>query len=179
VSTSATLQGAAGANDNTLQQNEGVASSLNANKANVIFPFSIGKYLAEHFHSASCGTIAQCLADPSHCTPSAGLNLFGCNTHGTLLLNAITESNGTVTNPTSPFPPTKKSTLNFGFDPTFLLLLYEVVNAPKGTIPAHLAPYFGPTGFTCTNSTAKADLKNYGFAVLPAGTAPGDCGSAS
>ncbi len=35
------------------------------------------------------------------------------------------------------------------------------------------------TGFTCTNATAKADLKNYGFAVLPAGTAPGDCGSAS
>ena len=105
VSTSATRQGAAGANDNTLQQNEGVASSLNANTANVIFPFSIGKYLAEHFHSASCGTIAQCLADPSHCTPSAGLNLFGCNIHGTLLLNAITESNGTVTNPTTPFPP--------------------------------------------------------------------------
>jgi ABC-type phosphate transport system substrate-binding protein len=38
VSTSATRQGAAGANDNTLQQNEGVAPSLNANKANVIFP---------------------------------------------------------------------------------------------------------------------------------------------
>ena len=179
VSTSATRQGAAGANDNTLQQNEGVASSLNTNKANVIFPFSIGKYLAEHFHSASCGTITQCLAAPSHCTPSAGLNLFGCNTHGTLLLNAITEANGTVTNPTSPFPPTKKSTINFGFDPTFLLLLYEVVNAPKGTVPAHLAPYFGPAGFTCTNATAKADLKNYGFAVLPAGSAPGDCGSAS
>ena len=51
VSTSATRQGAAGANDNTLQQNEGVASSLNTNKANVIFPFSVGKYLAEHFHS--------------------------------------------------------------------------------------------------------------------------------
>jgi hypothetical protein len=54
-----------------------------------------------------------------------------------------------------------------------------VVNAPKGTVPASLAPLFGPSGFTCTNTTAKADLKNYGFAVLPTGTAPGDCGSAS
>jgi ABC-type phosphate transport system substrate-binding protein len=179
VSTSATRQGAAGGSDNTLQQNEGVAPSLNANKANVIFPFSIGKYLAEHFHSASCGTIAQCFADPSHCTPSAGLNLFGCNIHGTLLLNPITEGNGTVTNPTTPFPPTKQATLNVGFDPSFLLVLYEVVNAPKGTVPAGLAPYFGPTGFTCTNATAKTDLKNYGFAVLPPGSSPGDCGSAS
>jgi ABC-type phosphate transport system substrate-binding protein len=179
VSTSATRQGAAGASDNTLQQNEGVALSLNTNKANVIFPFSIGKYLAEHFHSASCGTISQCFSDPSHCTPSAGLNLFGCDTHGTLQLNPIQESNATVTNPTTPFPPVKKSTINLGFDPSFLLLLYEVVNAPKGTVPASLAPLFGPTGFTCTNSTAKADLKNYGFAVLPAGSSPGDCGFAS
>jgi ABC-type phosphate transport system substrate-binding protein len=178
VSTSATRQGAAGANDNTLQQNEGVAPSLNANKANVIFPFSVGKYLAERFHSASCGTIAQCNTAPSHCTPSAGLNLFGCNTHGTLVVNPITVG-GTASNPTTPFPPTKKSTINLSFDPSFLLLVYEVVNAPKGTIPAKLAPYFGPTGYTCTNSTAKADLKNYGFAVLPAGTAPGNCGSAS
>ena len=84
-----------------------------------------------------------------------------------MLLNPITEANGTVTNPSTPFPPTKQSTINVGFDPGFLLLLYEVVNAPKGTVPANLAPYFGPTGFTCTNSTAKADLKNYGFAGPP------------
>jgi ABC-type phosphate transport system substrate-binding protein len=178
VSTSATRQGAAGAGDNTLQQNEGTAPSLNANKANVIFPFSVGKYLAERFHSASCGTITQCDAAPNHCTPGANLNLFGCNIHGTLLLNPITGSGG-VANPTTPFPPTKKSTINLGFNSGFLLLLYEVVNAPSGTLPAKLAPLFGPSGFTCTNPTAKADLKHYGFAVLPAGTAAGDCGSAS
>jgi len=54
-----------------------------------------------------------------------------------------------------------------------------VVTAPEGTVPASLAPLFGPTGFTCTNPTAKADLKHYGYLVLPAGTSPGDCGSAS
>ena len=113
------------------------------------------------------------------CAPSAGLNLFGCNVHGTLLLNPVKEANGTVTNPTTPFPPTKQATLNLAFDPSFTLVAYEVVNAPEGTIPARLAPFFGPTGYTCTNATAKTDLKNYGFAVLPPGTAPGHCGAAS
>jgi len=178
VSTSATQQGAAGASDNTLQQNEGVAPSLNTNTANVIFPYTVAKYLSERFHSASCGTVAQCFSAPNHCTPSAGLNLFGCNIHGTLVLNPIND-NGTVSNPTTPFPPTKKSTINSGFDPTFTYPLSEVVTAPAGTLPASLAPLFGPTGFTCTNPTAKADLKHYGYLVLTAGTSPGDCGSAS
>ena len=115
---------------------------------------------------------------PEPLPPSAGLNLFGCNIHGTLVLNGITGSGG-VTNPTTPFPPTKQSTINAGFDHTFTYPLSEVVSAPQGTVPASLAPLFGPTGFTCTNSTAKADLKHYGYLVLPAGTAPGDCGSAS
>jgi len=168
----------ADAGDNTLQQNEGVAPSLNTNTANVIFPYTVAKYLSEHFHSASCGTVSQCFSAPNHCTPSAGLNLFGCNIHGTLLLNPIND-NGTVSNPTTPFPPTKQSTINSGFDRAFTYPLSEVVTAPQGTVPASLAPLFGPTGFTCTNSTAKADLKHYGYLVLPAGTAPGYCGSAS
>ena len=128
VSTSATQQGAAGANDNTLQQNEGDAPSLNTNTANVIFPFTVAKYLAEHFHSASCGTVSQCFASPNHCTPSAGLNLFGCNLHGTLVLNPITEPGGTVSNPTTPFPPTTTSTINPGFDAIFTYPISEAIN---------------------------------------------------
>jgi hypothetical protein len=139
----------------------------------------VAKYLSERFHSASCGTVSQCFSAPAHCTPSATQNLFGCNIHGTLALNPIAEPGGTVSNPTTPFPPTKKSTINSGFDPTFTYPISEVVNAPQGTVPASLAPFFGPTGFTCTNPTAKVDLKRYGYLVLPAGTAPGDCGSAS
>jgi hypothetical protein len=179
VSTSATKARAAGAPDNTLQENEGDAPILNKNKANVIFLFSVGKYLAERFHSASCGTIANCFAHPANCTPTDTQNKFGCDTRGTLVLNPITEANGTVSNPTTPFPPVKTSTINPGFDLVFTRVLYEVVNQPAGdgSIPAYLAPYFGPTGFTCTNSTAKKDLRNYGFFVLPNGTGPGDCGS--
>jgi len=171
VSTSATQQGAAGANDQTLQGNEGVAPSLNTNKANVIVPVSVGNWIAERFHSASCGTIAQCFAHPEACTPSGTQNLFGCDTHGTMVLNDI---NGTA--------PTTGSggntSINPGFTAGFTYVLFEVVNAAQGTIPAYLQPYFGPTGFTCTSAKAKTDLKNYGFFVLPNGNVPGDCGVA-
>ena len=171
VSTSATRQGAAGANDNTLEENEGVAPSLNMNKADVIFPFSVGKWIAEKFHSASCGTVAQCFAHPTNCHPTASQNKFGCNTHGTMNLNNI---NGTA--PTTGVGG--KTTINPGFTPTFTRLLFIVVNAPQGTVPASLKSYFGPTGFTCTGALAKKHLKSYGFLVLPNGTSAGDCGFA-
>ena len=175
VSTSATRQGAAGNADNTLEENEGVDPSLNMNTADVIFPFSVGKWIAQTFHSASCGTNAQCFANESGCTPTATTNLFGCNLHGTMVLDSI---NGTK--PTT--GSGSKTTINPLFTPTFTRPLFEVVpnplSPPNFGIPANLAPLFGPTGFTCTNATAKTDLKNYGFLVLPAGTAAGDCGHA-
>jgi ABC-type phosphate transport system substrate-binding protein len=183
VSTSATQAGVAGDNANTLQEDQGVAPSLNgaagtgAIKADVIFPFLISRWLAERFRSASCGGVSGCYPAAA-CHPAKAQNLFGCDAHGTMTLNPISEANGAVSNPTTPFPPTKNSVINPGFDPFFTRLLFEVVNQPaaNGTIPAYLVPYFGPTGFTCTNSAAKTDLRNYGFLVLPAGTAAGDCG---
>jgi len=171
VSTSATRQGAAGANDQTLEENEGVDPSLNMNKADVIFPFSVGKWIAERFHSASCGTVANCFAHPSQCHPTATQNMFGCNTSGTMKLNSI--------NSTAPTLGTGANTrINPGFTPTFTRLLFIVVNAPQGTVPASLKSYFGPTGFTCTGALAKKHLKSYGFLVLPNGTSAGDCGFA-
>jgi len=171
VSTSATRQGAAGANDNTLEENEGVDPSLNINKANVIFPFSVGKWIAEKFHSASCGTIAACFAHPTNCHPTAAQNKFGCNTHGTMVLDNI--------NGTAPTEGSGGSTvINPGFTATFSRLLFAVVNSHQGTIPASLAKYFGPTGFICTNATARKHLRNYGFLVLPNGSGSGHCGFA-
>jgi ABC-type phosphate transport system substrate-binding protein len=184
VSTSATVGGAAGANANTLEENEGVAPSLNGasgsgvTKANVIFPFSVGKYLAERYHSATCFN-TSCTADSSgfKCTPKGSQNLFGCNTRGTMVLDEV---NGTA--PTTPYPltnSTTKATINPGFTSTFERFLYEVVVSPQPSIPSYLQPYFSSTGYVCTNSTAKKDLTNYGFLVLPAGTAAGDCGALS
>ncbi len=172
VSSSATRAGAAGANDDTLQENEGVAPILNKNKANVIFPFSVGKWIAEKFHSASCGTIAQCFAHPTNCHPTGSQNKFGCATAGTMVLNKI---NGTL--PTTGSGANTR--INPGFTATFTRLLFVVVNAPAGTIPASLKSYFGPTGFTCNSAKSSTDLRNYGFLVLPKGGGPGTCGFAS
>jgi ABC-type phosphate transport system substrate-binding protein len=172
VSTSDTAQGTGHLNDNTLQENEGVAPSLNTNKSNVIFPFSVAKYIAEKFHSASCGTISQCNTAPENCHPTGTQNKFGCNTHGTMNLNKI--------NGTAPTLGSGGSTrINPAFTTTFTRLVFDVVNAPQGTVPASMAKYFGPAGFTCTNTTAKNDIKKYGFLVLPAGTTAGHCGAAS
>src|ERR1700683_532303 len=39
-----------------LEQNQGVNVALNTDKANVIFPYSVAKYLAQVYHSAKCLT---------------------------------------------------------------------------------------------------------------------------
>jgi ABC-type phosphate transport system substrate-binding protein len=171
VSTSATRQGQAGNADNTLEENEGVDPSLNTNTANVIFPYSVGKWIAQRFHSASCGTVAQCFANETNCHPTGTQNKFGCDLHGTMVLNKL--------NGTAPTTGTgTKTKINPSFTPTFTRLLFEVVTATQGTIPAALKSYFGPTGFTCNSATATKDLHNYGFLSLPKGTSPGDCGFA-
>jgi ABC-type phosphate transport system substrate-binding protein len=181
VSSSATKTGSAGHSDNTLEENEGVAASLNKSKADVIFPFSVGKYIAERYHSAKCLN-SKCTANSSGvvCKPSKSQNLFGCDTHGTMALNKI---NGTA--PSKPFPLTNSSknpVINPGFTAGFQRTLFEVVRSPEsggvGSIPTYLKPFFGPTGWVCSTTAAKTDLKNYGFRVLKAGPTAGDCGSA-
>jgi ABC-type phosphate transport system substrate-binding protein len=152
----------------TLEENEGVNPAFAKNPQNVIYPYSIGKYLAQRFHSGSCGT--HCFKQPTKCSHT-GKNLFGCDVHGNMQLNKV---NGT--NPTSPFPPVATSKINKNFSTTFQRTLFEVVvNPTPGSgfgIPTYLKPLFGPTGFTCTNSKAKTDLGNYGFRVLKAGATP-------
>ena len=162
----------------TLVESEGTNPVLNTNKANVIVPYSVGKYLAERYHSAACfNTSCTPTGGGLVCTPKGQLNLFGCNTRGTLVLGVL---NGT--DPTVPWPLTSTTTtakINTGFTPTFLRLLYNVVASPEFSIPAYLQPLFSSTGWLCTNATAKKDITNYGFLTLPAGTASGDCGSLS
>ena len=174
-----TAPGACVSDDNgNLLESEGVNPVLNSNKPNVIVPYSVGKYLAERYHSAACFNTS--------CTPNSGglicpskakKNLFGCNTRGTLVLGEI---NGTA--PTVPWPLTDKTTtakINTGFSASFVRFLYNVVDSPEFTIPASLQPLFSSTGWLCTNATAQKDITSYGFITLPAGTAPGDCGSLS
>jgi ABC-type phosphate transport system substrate-binding protein len=154
-----------------LEENEGVNPVLNDPDA--IFPYSIGKYIAEKFHSATCLN-STCTPNSSGiaCNPSGHQNLFGCNTHGTMVLKKI---NGVA-------PTTGSGTgtvINSSFPAAFQRILFEVVPYDPATsdhIPGaeagapggvNLEPLFGASGFVCTNTTAKADLKNYGFLVTP------------
>jgi ABC-type phosphate transport system substrate-binding protein len=153
----------------TLQENEGVNPALNKNKANVVFPFSIGKWIAEKFHSAKCFNTA-CTAATSGpnkgkvCKPSGKQNLFGCDTHGTMVLNSL--------NHTKPTTGTGSGTkINPAFSPTFTRTLFEVVRFSTAAgnvnhIPPSLVKFFGPKGFVCTSKVAQQDLLNYGFIVL-------------
>jgi len=133
----------------------------------VIFPYSVGKYVAQRYHSAKCLN-SSCTPNGSGvvCRPIAGQNLFGCDTHGTMVLNEI---NGQ--RPDDPVPARQHHE-----EPRYQSRLYRDVPADHfrgggfrpGHHPAYLKPYFGPSGWTCTNATAKKDLQHYGFLVLPA-----------
>src|SRR5258708_9674460 len=93
----------------TAEENQGINKARSA--PNTIFPYSIGKYIAEKFHSAKC-TNATCTGNPP-CVPTANQNKFGCNTHGSMVLKKI---NGTV-----PTAGTGTSTIiNSKFSPSFL-----------------------------------------------------------
>jgi len=152
--------------NDTLEENQGVNPALNDPSA--IFPFSVGKYIAERFHSATCFN-ATCTPNGAglRCTPSGTQNLFGCNTHGTMVLKKI--------NGVAPTTGTGGSTvINSAFPSTFQRTVFEVVpfdpntadHIPGATNPVggvNLEPLFGASGFVCTNKTAQTDLKKYGF----------------
>ncbi len=68
--------------------------------------------------------------------------------------------------------------INSAFPATFQRTVFEAVPWDPSTadhIPGAASPVggvnleqiFGASGFVCTNTTAKADLKNYGFLVIP------------
>jgi ABC-type phosphate transport system substrate-binding protein len=154
----------------TLEENEGVNPVLKDPDA--IFPYSIGKYIAEKFHSATCFN-SSCNPNGSglRCTPSGTQDLFGCNNHGTMVLKKI--------NGIAPTTGTGQGTvINSAFPATFQRTVFEVVpydpntsdHIPGATNPVggvNLEQIFGSSGFVCTNATAKADLKKYGFLVTP------------
>jgi len=156
----------------TLEENEGVNPVLKDPDA--IFPYSIGKYIAEKFHSNLCITTSTCAPNANGiiCKHTPGKNLFGCGTHGTLALKEI-----------SGVAPTTGSgantVINGSFPATFQRTVFEVVPYDPSTtdhIPGseagapggvNLEALFGASGFTCSNAKAKTDLKNYGFLVTP------------
>jgi ABC-type phosphate transport system substrate-binding protein len=175
--------------NNTLIENEGVAPVLNDPDA--VFPYSVGDFIAQVYHSAQCSTSNCNYPNAPTCTPATGQNLFGCDLHGVLTVNPIGSSK-----PTSPWPlpappcggsgqPTCP-VINKFFNASFQRVIYDVVRFDGSTpdhIPAYLEKFFAAStattkGWVCNSTKAKADLKNYGFLVFSS-TAPTHCGSVS
>ncbi|MGO8961515.1 MAG: hypothetical protein ACLQFR_29710 [Streptosporangiaceae bacterium] len=150
--------------NNTLvvQQNEGIDTSIFGTKSapnpNVIVPYSVGKYIAQRYHSAAVGK-----------NPTAKQNKFGRDEHGDLVLGSI----GGIA-PTSGTGTATKININIRNAGNFTRPLFDVVwYAAKSTngdhIPNYLEPFFAAAtgvkikGWFCANQQAKQAIENYGF----------------
>ena len=142
--------------NSSVQQNEGTDPQL-AGNPNAIVPYSVAKYISQVFHSAKCGV-----------KPTASQNKFGCDEHGSFVLNSV---NGTK--PTT--GTAAKTVINSKFSANFINIIYDVVrwSSVQSHIPTYLQPFFGAAkkggggGWACVNSIAKTDLLNYGFLPTP------------
>jgi ABC-type phosphate transport system substrate-binding protein len=133
------------------EENEGISPVfLRGGKPNpnVIYPFSVGSYVAQKYHSKTCGK-----------APKPGQNKFGCNVIGVFHLNSI----GKVA-------PTVKSGKSFVTNPAwnktpFHRFIYDVVpysSTGPGHVPVQDTRYFSRTGYFC-GGKQKSVLIAYGF----------------
>ncbi len=150
--------------NNTLvvQQNQGIDTAIFGTKThpnpNVIVPYSVGKYIAQRYHSAAVGK-----------TPTAKQNKFGRNEHGDLVLGSI----GGVA-PTVGIGTATKININLRKAGNFTRPLFDVVwyaaHSKNGDhIPSYLEPFFAAAtgvkvkGWFCANTEAQHAIENYGF----------------
>jgi ABC-type phosphate transport system substrate-binding protein len=143
------VDAAKGENENNLpEENEGTNAFLKG--ANVIYPYSVGAYIAAVFHSTG-----------------KGKNQFTTDNHGSMVLHSL---NGTA-------PTTGKGVatiINAKFTPNFIRTLFDVVRwaSTKDNIPAYLEPIFASAhakvkGWACSSKAAQKDVTNYGFLNTP------------
>ncbi len=134
---------------NAPEENEGTSPDFlvdGSPNPNVIYPFSIGSYVSQEFHSPACGS-----------KPTGSENHFGCDETGVLNLRSI---NGTA--------PTTGSgtgtTINPGFSGNFFRILYDVVPYASNAshIPSEYAKFLGPKGYFCQTAQQKV-LRDYGY----------------
>lgn len=140
------------------EENEGTNPVFKS--ANAIGIYSIGAYVAQKYHSASCTA-----------KPAKGQNQFGCNTTGVLSLGKI----GGV----APLTAAKVPVINPAFPSSYFRTVYNILRwgaSTKDHIDARLEKFFSSKalkGYLCTSPTATAAIKSYGFIPTPL------CGSIS
>jgi ABC-type phosphate transport system substrate-binding protein len=159
----------------SLEENEGIDPIYSqANAADIIVPFSAGKWIAQAYHSPACSR-KTCLTDKSgvfiKCNnPKKGQNDFGCDVNGNLVLNDI--------NGTSPTMGSgSKTVLNPKFTSAFVRALYAVVRGTN-SIPKYLMPFFGKASkkdpnSICSKTYQHSIIPDYGFEPNPACGTPG------
>jgi ABC-type phosphate transport system substrate-binding protein len=135
--------------DQQPEENEGISSVfLVSGKANpnVIFPFSVGVWLAQEYHSAKCGK-----------KPKGSENLFGCAENGVLSLDGI--------NGVAPFTGkgTKAVTNSKWRSTPWERELYAVEPLP---LEPRLQGLLGAHGYFCSKKQAKV-VAAYGFESDP------------
>ncbi|MGD0686881.1 MAG: substrate-binding domain-containing protein [Streptosporangiaceae bacterium] len=152
----------------TLEENEGVDPVFtSSDAANIIIPFSIGKWIAQAYHSAKCLN-SKCVPDKDViCNAgTGGTNEFGCDLNGVLGVDSI--------NGTAPTTGSGKSTaINPSFTADFQRGLYNVVRYDTAT-PDHMAPNLEPI-FASRSSAVKGYLcsdpgnviQDYGYRTTP------------
>ena len=148
--------------NSSVQQNEGIDPQF-ANNPNAIVPYSVGKYIAQVFHSAKCLN-ATCTGSPP-CKPTKTQNRFGCDAHGKFVLHSINGSKPMVGTGTS-------TSINPKYTPKLLLPLSFVVRwaSTPDNIPKYLEKFFASAsrhGWVCSSSTAAQDIHNYGDLTTP------------
>jgi ABC-type phosphate transport system substrate-binding protein len=152
-------------------ENEGVSRHLTG--PNVIFPYASASYIAQRYHSAKCLNRTCIPVEGVTCRPTTGQNLFGCDTHGTMVLHMINK-----TSPTLPAACGRACPLpNTRFAPAFVRTIYVVVRRVTGTpndIPGYLLRLFGPQGYVCRDPVGKNDFHRYGFDTLPVSVVTGE-----
>src|SRR5262249_35861362 len=125
--------------NNLLEENEGVNPVLN--NPGAIFPYSVGDWIAQVFHSAKC-KVANCGGVPSTgtaCVKTPNKDQFWCDVHGTETLGQIGGVAPTIGSGA-------KTTINPAFPSTFDRTLFNVVPFDPATtdhIPGATSPVGG------------------------------------
>jgi hypothetical protein len=150
----------------TLEENEGIDPIFKGKTApNILVPFSVGKWIAQAYHSPSCAA-AGCPTMKTQSvfvqckTPSRGQNKFGCDVNGPLGLNDVNGVSPTTGKGT-------KTVVNVKFP--YFQSLYDVVRGTDA-IPSYLQKFFGIKGAFCSKPYQSV-IRAYGFRADPA------CGS--
>ncbi len=149
-----------------VQQNQGLQTKYFGTKTSpnpaVIVPYSVGKYIAQRYHSAPVGK-----------NPTRTQNRFGRDEHGALVLGEIAGVPAITGSGTKAHINKALATAGGA---NFTRYLYDVVwfangkaSADKDGIPTGLERFFAPakhvkiSGWFCANKTAQKAIQDYGF----------------